>query len=237
MTFSTPATFRRSGSSSALRTMPKAFRCLRSVTSSSARMPARQQTFIRCVIDSSGGPGCTTSPTPPRNIHMSANMAFFQLGTIRRESLTFHAEYRNFEDASFVARYLFCFSSPRIAALPDAVYLYRRRVDGSSLIQSGFREPSNSTPSSGSVTWGSCKAARNGTASCPSGSSTWCSTTCSGISKPCADMSPPRRVWTNRPGRRSTVWSTRCSRTSTRRRSCGSMSAVSRWRSGSPDGR
>ncbi len=72
----------------------------------------------------------------PRNIQLSAASAFFRRGRLETAEIRFDARIRPvFEDAHFVQRYLLA-SPLRLVAFDDeAKYLYRRRADGSSTLQ------------------------------------------------------------------------------------------------------
>ncbi len=75
----------------------------------------------------------------PEFIHLHANTALFRRALIVKYGLRFDSRVKpNFEDAQLIGFYLAKFERPRIAMLDDAVYLYRRRSDGSSLVQSSW---------------------------------------------------------------------------------------------------
>jgi glycosyltransferase involved in cell wall biosynthesis/CDP-glycerol glycerophosphotransferase (TagB/SpsB family) len=93
-----------------------------------------------------GGQRVVDLETHPRFIHLHSACGFYRRATIEASSLAFDLRIRpNFEDAHFTALYLATFDKPRIAVVPDAVYLYRERADGSSLIQSSWSKPEKYT--------------------------------------------------------------------------------------------
>jgi glycosyltransferase involved in cell wall biosynthesis/CDP-glycerol glycerophosphotransferase (TagB/SpsB family) len=82
----------------------------------------------------------------PRNIHLQAASAFYRRTLIEKFGLRFDHRIRpNFEDAHLTALYLAHFDRPRLGVLPDAQYLYRRRADGTSLVQGSWRKPEKYT--------------------------------------------------------------------------------------------
>ncbi|MGQ0623865.1 MAG: glycosyltransferase family 2 protein [Sporichthyaceae bacterium] len=77
----------------------------------------------------------------PDHIHLSAASAWYRGEVLRSGDLRFDSRITpTFEDAHLTARYLR--DDPRIALLEDAVYLYRRRSDVSSAVQSGWFQES-----------------------------------------------------------------------------------------------
>lgn len=75
----------------------------------------------------------------PDSIHLQAASAFYRLAMLNRFGLRFDHEIRpNFEDAFLTAVYLSHAEQPRVAVIPEAHYQYRRRSDGSSLVQSSW---------------------------------------------------------------------------------------------------
>jgi glycosyltransferase involved in cell wall biosynthesis/CDP-glycerol glycerophosphotransferase (TagB/SpsB family) len=75
----------------------------------------------------------------PAYIHLHANTAFYRRALLDEWDLRFDERIRpNFEDAHLTALYLAHFERPRIGMIEDAVYLYRRRGDGSSLVQASW---------------------------------------------------------------------------------------------------
>jgi glycosyltransferase involved in cell wall biosynthesis len=88
----------------------------------------------------------------PGFIHLQSASAFYRRAPIADTPIRFDARVRpNFEDAHFTAYYLATFEGPRVAVLPEAEYHYRRRSDGSSLIQGswGKREKYTQLPEFG----------------------------------------------------------------------------------------
>lgn len=78
----------------------------------------------------------------PEFIHLQAASAFIHLDLVRRLGLKFDDSIKpNFEDASFLALYLAECEPPRLGIVADAVYLYRRRADGTSLVQQSWSDP------------------------------------------------------------------------------------------------
>lgn len=66
----------------------------------------------------------------------------FLTDTINENKLTFDSKIKpNFEDAHFVARYISCIEDNSIAFLKSAKYLYRKRTDGSSTLDSAWEKP------------------------------------------------------------------------------------------------
>ncbi|MGQ0843700.1 MAG: bifunctional glycosyltransferase/CDP-glycerol:glycerophosphate glycerophosphotransferase [Sporichthyaceae bacterium] len=75
----------------------------------------------------------------PEFIHLAANTGYYRRQTLIDQGLTFDAKVvPTFEDGHLTARYLGKFERPRIAFRADALYLYRRRADQSSLVQTGW---------------------------------------------------------------------------------------------------
>lgn len=82
----------------------------------------------------------------PDHIHLQAASAFYRRERLKDFGLTFDTRIRpNFEDAHLTALYLARSERPHLAVLPTARYLYRRRSDGSSLVQSSWRHPQKYT--------------------------------------------------------------------------------------------
>ncbi|WP_159449084.1 CDP-glycerol glycerophosphotransferase family protein [Demequina sp. NBRC 110055] len=77
-----------------------------------------------------------------RLIQLSTATAFLRMDAVRSASVTFNPEIRpNFEDAEFLARLFLAQDQPGVAVLPGARYLYRRRADQSSLVQTSWANP------------------------------------------------------------------------------------------------
>lgn len=82
----------------------------------------------------------------PRAIHLQGASAFYRREVVERLQLRFDPEVRpNFEDAYFTAIYLASFDHPTLALLPEPQYHYRRRSDGSSLVQASWSKPEKYT--------------------------------------------------------------------------------------------
>lgn len=65
----------------------------------------------------------------PKSVQLSAATALFRGSTVKRLGLRFDERVRpNFEDASFIARFLLEESSPLIGLVAEASYLYRKRA-------------------------------------------------------------------------------------------------------------
>lgn len=78
----------------------------------------------------------------PNFIHLSAATGFYRSSILKSHNLEFDSRVKpNFEDAHFTARYLFKMANPRVAMIRDAEYLYRKREDGSSLVQTSWQKP------------------------------------------------------------------------------------------------
>lgn len=75
----------------------------------------------------------------PNYIHLSAATGIYRVAKIRNVKLRFEKEVKpNFEDGVFTAKYLLNFKNPTIALLGNAIYYYRRREDGSSMVQTAW---------------------------------------------------------------------------------------------------
>ncbi len=93
-----------------------------------------------------GGSQLVNLERHPEYIHLQSGSAFYRLDRIREHGLAFPTDVRpNFEDAYFTALYLGLRAAPTLAVVREARYLYRRRDDGSSLIQSSWRNPAKYT--------------------------------------------------------------------------------------------
>ncbi|MGP5666680.1 bifunctional glycosyltransferase/CDP-glycerol:glycerophosphate glycerophosphotransferase [Glutamicibacter arilaitensis] len=78
----------------------------------------------------------------PDYIHLSAATGFYRIATIRQLEIEFDSRVKpNFEDAHFTAKYLMGVTSPKVTMLREAKYCYRRRNDGSSLVQTSWQKP------------------------------------------------------------------------------------------------
>ncbi|MFC7621929.1 glycosyltransferase [Microlunatus sp. GCM10028923] len=77
----------------------------------------------------------------PDRIHLQAASACYRLDRLRSAGLEFDGRVRpNYEDGQLTARYLWTEADPVIAFLPGVEYRYRRRADGSSLVQTSWRQ-------------------------------------------------------------------------------------------------
>ena len=71
-------------------------------------------------------------------IQMGAAPAFMRMSVIREHDLRFDDRIRpTFEDAHFVGRYILLSGRNTLGLVASAKYHYRRRMDGTSLVQSG----------------------------------------------------------------------------------------------------
>lgn len=78
----------------------------------------------------------------PKYIQLQAASAFYRRAVIEELGLRFDGRIKpNFEDAALTTRYLSHFDRPQLGVVPDAQYLYRRRLDGSSLVQLSWARP------------------------------------------------------------------------------------------------
>lgn len=82
----------------------------------------------------------------PECFHGSSPATFFRLDRIREADLTFDSRVRpNFEDGHFNTRYLLLSPAPRVGFLEKARYLYRKRADASSTLQTAAGHPGRYT--------------------------------------------------------------------------------------------
>lgn len=78
----------------------------------------------------------------PDFIHLSGGTAFVRLEHITKGGLRFEEQIRpKFEDANFIGRYIALVEKPLVGVVSTARYFYRKRSDGSSLIQSSWSNP------------------------------------------------------------------------------------------------
>ncbi|MCM1013141.1 PGL/p-HBAD biosynthesis glycosyltransferase Rv2957/MT3031 [Brevibacterium casei] len=78
----------------------------------------------------------------PRNITLHSTMAFFLRDRVERHGLRFDPRIRPvFEDAHFIQSYLLACDSRKIVFDAVARYIYRRRADGSSSLQTSSADP------------------------------------------------------------------------------------------------
>lgn len=76
-----------------------------------------------------------------KQIQLSASTAFFRNSIIKKENLEFNHEIRpTFEDAAFVANYLF-YADGYATYLKNSKYYYRKRSDGSSTLDKAWEHP------------------------------------------------------------------------------------------------
>lgn len=82
----------------------------------------------------------------PECFHGSSPATFFRLDRIREHGLTFDSRVRpNFEDGHFNSRYLLLSPAPKVGFLEKARYLYRKRADASSTLQTAAAHPGRYT--------------------------------------------------------------------------------------------
>ena len=82
----------------------------------------------------------------PEYFHGSAPAAFMNMQVIEKHEIRFDERIQpNFEDGHFCQRYLLRAGAPEVAFLKSAVYLYRKRADQSSTLQTGQLVPSRFT--------------------------------------------------------------------------------------------
>jgi CDP-glycerol glycerophosphotransferase (TagB/SpsB family) len=81
----------------------------------------------------------------PGYFHGSAPAAFFRRDEVERLGLRFDGRLNTFEDGHFCSAYLLGVSAPLVAFVSDAVYLYRRRDDGTSQLDGRWRNPARFT--------------------------------------------------------------------------------------------
>lgn len=82
----------------------------------------------------------------PDYFHGSAPAAFFPMEAIRRQNLRFDPDLRpTWEDGHFCSRYLLALDEPVVGFVASAHYLYRKRQDNTSTLQSSFADPGRFT--------------------------------------------------------------------------------------------
>jgi glycosyltransferase involved in cell wall biosynthesis/CDP-glycerol glycerophosphotransferase (TagB/SpsB family) len=82
----------------------------------------------------------------PEYIHLQSATAFYRTEELARLGLTFdHTIKPNFEDAYLTSLYLAERERPRVGIVTEARYYYRKREDGSSLVQSSWGKPEKYT--------------------------------------------------------------------------------------------
>ena len=78
----------------------------------------------------------------PNNIQLGGASIFLKRAVIEAESLRFDERVKpTFEDGEFIGRYLGACADPIVGLIPSARYLYRKRGNGTSLVQSGWQVP------------------------------------------------------------------------------------------------
>ncbi|MEV7648831.1 CDP-glycerol glycerophosphotransferase family protein [Arthrobacter sp. NPDC089319] len=78
----------------------------------------------------------------PNSIQMQATTAFFRVSVLNRHEIRFGEQIRpKFEDAHFVSNYLLRAELPLIGIVSSSKYLYRRRSDGTSTLQTSHGNP------------------------------------------------------------------------------------------------
>ena len=108
------------------------------------------------------------------HFHGHAASTFFRTDEIRRANLQFDERLRvTFEDGHFCCVYLLNVPQPTVAYLPDAVYHYRKRGDGTSQLDRSGPTPAGS-PTSSSTAISRCSVrVPSGTAAHPAGCRAW----------------------------------------------------------------
>jgi glycosyltransferase involved in cell wall biosynthesis len=82
----------------------------------------------------------------PDHFHGSAPASFVRRDRVVETGLRFDEEVRpNFEDGHFCARYLLGCATAYVGFVASAVYVYRKRADGSSTMQNSFMQPERYT--------------------------------------------------------------------------------------------
>lgn len=78
----------------------------------------------------------------PNHVQLSGGTTFLKLEVIEKFNLTFDERIRpKFEDANFIGRYLAVVPEPIVGIVAKARYYYRKRSDGSSLVQGAWGDP------------------------------------------------------------------------------------------------
>lgn len=81
-----------------------------------------------------------------QHFHGSAPSAFFRTDRLREEGIRFDPAVRpNFEDGHFCVNYLLADPAPRVGFLASAQYIYRKRQDSSSTLQTSLGNPDRYT--------------------------------------------------------------------------------------------
>lgn len=72
----------------------------------------------------------------PNSLQMQATTAFFRLSVLQKHDIKFGTRIRpTFEDAHFVSNYLLRFDEPTVGIVATSKYIYRKRADGTSTLQ------------------------------------------------------------------------------------------------------
>lgn len=75
----------------------------------------------------------------PNNIQLGGATVFLRRDILNEHNFRFDPSIRpTFEDGHLIGRYLGCFEKPIVGIVSKARYFYRKRGDGSSLVQSGW---------------------------------------------------------------------------------------------------
>lgn len=78
----------------------------------------------------------------PNNIQLGGASIFLKKSIIDENELRFDERIRpTFEDGEFIGRFMSYLDKPIVGLVSNARYLYRKRGDGSSLVQSGWAHP------------------------------------------------------------------------------------------------
>ena len=78
----------------------------------------------------------------PRYFHLPTNSAFFRLRELREQGLTFDERVApTFEDGHLIQRFLLAQDERKVGFVASARYLYRRRDDGTSTLQTSNADP------------------------------------------------------------------------------------------------
>ncbi|MBO0907701.1 bifunctional glycosyltransferase/CDP-glycerol:glycerophosphate glycerophosphotransferase [Arthrobacter sunyaminii] len=78
----------------------------------------------------------------PNNIQLGGASIFLRRSVLEAECLRFDERVKpTFEDGEFIGRYLGSLEDPIVGLIPSARYLYRKRGNGTSLVQSGWQVP------------------------------------------------------------------------------------------------
>lgn len=82
----------------------------------------------------------------PHVIHLGGHSTIVRTDVVRENDLRFSSLVKPaFEDAHFIGRYLACFQEPVIGLVASARYFYRKRANGSSLIDTTWTKPEKFT--------------------------------------------------------------------------------------------